>query len=75
MNKKEVFMKNLVSSIVVLFVGFFTLLMGLILAIPLTVLALVTGKKLQRRNKVSSATDNTSTHGTVLEGEYEEVSK
>ncbi len=68
-------MKNLVSSIVVLFVGFFTLLMGLILAIPLTVLALVTGKKLQRRNKVSSATDNTRTQGAVLEGEYEEVSK
>lgn len=75
MNKKEVIMKNLVSSIVVLFVGFFTLLMGLILAIPLTVLALVTGKKLQRRNKVRSATENTSTHGAVLEGEYEEVSK
>ncbi len=68
-------MKRLITSIVVLLTGVFTLVMGLILAIPVTILAIITGKKLLNGSKVNHATFNSSSHGTVLEGEYEEVSK
>ncbi|UUM32077.1 hypothetical protein NP165_17410 [Vibrio japonicus] len=68
-------MKRIITSIVVLFISVLTLVMGLILAIPVTIFAIITGKKLLNKSKANSATFNTSSHGTVLEGEYEDVSK
>ncbi|MDA0150136.1 hypothetical protein [Vibrio sp. LaRot3] len=66
-------MYKFISSVLALLVGFISVLFGLLLAIPLTILALITGKKLRDTAKKQQA--NQPHHGAVLEGEYEDVSK
>ncbi|ERB66678.1 hypothetical protein F0266_03705 [Vibrio coralliilyticus] len=69
-------MNRVISSALALFIGFFTIIFGLILAIPLTIAALITGKKIEKAiKKNASAFNNQPPKGSVLEGEYEEVSK
>jgi H+/gluconate symporter-like permease len=60
-----------------LFIGIFTILFGLILAIPLTIAALITGKKLEKSLKANhfNFRDVKQDKERVLEGEYEEVTK
>ncbi|NIY83058.1 hypothetical protein [Vibrio hepatarius] len=68
-------MNRVLSSIALLFIGFFTLLFSLVLAIPLTIVALVTGKRIQNAIKVNSSAFKQRSQSNVFEGEYEEVSK
>ncbi|MDN3685485.1 hypothetical protein QW180_25630 [Vibrio sinaloensis] len=69
-------MNRIVSSILALFVGVFTILFGLILAIPLTIAALITGKKDREGDKKTNrAPFHQPGQDRVLEGEYEEVTK
>tara|TARA_Y100001956_G_C4114048_1_gene183942 strand:+ start:1275 stop:1481 length:207 start_codon:yes stop_codon:yes gene_type:complete len=68
-------MNRIISSVFALFIGMFTILFGLILAIPLTIAALITGKKIEKSLKMNSAAFSHSNQKSVLEGEYEEVTK
>ncbi|CAM3154287.1 MULTISPECIES: hypothetical protein [Vibrio] len=68
-------MNRVMSSVLALFIGFFTIIIGLILAIPLTIAALITGKKIERAIKKNANTAQQQSKGSVLEGEYEDVSK
>jgi cytochrome c biogenesis protein CcdA len=55
----------------------FTLVFTLILAIPLTIAALITGKKIEKSLKMNRSpfSAQQSSKASVLEGEYEDVSK
>lgn len=68
-------MNRMISSVLALFIGFFTIIFGLILAIPLTIAALITGKKIEKAIKKNATTYQQQSKGSVLEGEYEDVSK
>ncbi|RJX75332.1 hypothetical protein DZ860_01220 [Vibrio sinensis] len=77
-------MNKVITSVFALFIGIFTLVMGLLLAIPLTIVALITGKKIQKSLKEQQTTfmqrDINQTpfgdkSGQVIEGEYDEVKK
>lgn len=68
-------MNRIISSVFALFIGMFTILFGLILAIPLTIVALITGKKIEKSLKSQRAAYSHSNQKSVLEGEYEEVTK
>ncbi|NVD08431.1 hypothetical protein FCU94_16415 [Vibrio sp. JPW-9-11-11] len=68
-------MNRAISGILTLFIGVFTLLFTLILAIPLTIVALITGKKIEKSLKMQREMFSHSSDRSVLEGEYEEVSK
>ena len=61
-------MNRVISSALALFIGFFTIIFGLILAIPLTIAALITGKKIEKAiKKNASAFNNQPSKGAVLE--------
>ncbi|MFW7525415.1 hypothetical protein ACODM8_14950 [Vibrio ostreicida] len=66
-------MKRIIAGVVALFLAFFTLILSLVIAIPLAVLALIAGKKISTSIKHKSNPASSST-GSVLEGEYEDVS-
>jgi len=70
-------MNRVISGIFALFIGMFTLVFTLILAIPLTIAALITGKKIEKSLKMNRSpfTAQQSSKASVLEGEYEDVSK
>lgn len=68
-------MTRIVSNVLALFIGMFTILFGLILAIPLTIAALITGKKIEKAIKTNRAPFHQPGQDRVLEGEYEEVTK
>lgn len=77
-------MNKVITSVFTLFVGIFTLVMGLLLAIPLTIVALITGKKIQRSLKAQqnvfmqrdiNQQPFGDQNGQVIEGEYNEVKK
>ncbi|MCG9677440.1 MULTISPECIES: hypothetical protein [Vibrio] len=68
-------MNRMISSALALFIGFFTIIFGLILAIPLTIVALITGKKIEKAIKKNATAYQQPSKGSVLEGEYEDVSK
>jgi uncharacterized membrane protein YphA (DoxX/SURF4 family) len=68
-------MNRAISTVFALFIGFFTLLFSLVLAIPLTIAAILTGKKLQKNLKMNPNFSAMQQNRTVLEGEYEDVSK
>ena len=69
-------MNRIVALACALFIGFFTLMFSLIMVVPLAIIALITGKKIERSFKQArfNAT-NTSNKNTVLEGEFEDVSR
>ncbi|KHT39313.1 hypothetical protein H4F20_06625 [Vibrio sp. 16] len=70
-------MNRILTNMFALFIGIFTILFGLILAIPLTIAALITGKKLEKSLKANhfNFRDVKQDKERVLEGEYEEVTK
>ena len=69
-------MNRIVTLACALFIGFFTLMFSLVMVVPLAIIALITGKKIERSFKQarfnSTKTNNKS---TVLEGEFEDVSR
>lgn len=68
-------MSRAISTVFALFIGCVTLLFSLVLAIPLTIAAILTGKKLQKSIKMNSQSSQASPSSAVLEGEYEDISK
>ncbi len=69
-------MYRLLVTAFTLIVGFFALIVGLLLAIPLTLMAIISGKRLEwqlRRRPFHQAHNNEGEH--VIEGEFEEVSR
>ncbi|NOH78837.1 hypothetical protein F0231_03670 [Vibrio sp. RE86] len=69
-------MNRVISGIFALFIGVFTLLFSLVIAIPLTIAAIITGKKIEKSLKMNrSPFVNENNSRSVLEGEYEDVSK
>jgi UPF0716 family protein affecting phage T7 exclusion len=68
-------MNRVISGILALFIGFFTLIFSLIVAIPLTIVALITGKKIEKAIKMNRNAFTQANQKSVLEGEYEEISK
>lgn len=67
-------MSRAISGIFALFIGVITLAFSFIVAIPLTIAALITGKKIQRDLKEQYGAFSQPAHSTVLEGEYEDLS-
>ena len=68
-------MNKTISTILALFVGVIALLFSLMLAIPLTIAALITGKKIEKSLKMQRTAFSQQNDAFVLEGEYEDVSK
>lgn len=68
-------MNRMVSSVLALFIGFVTLMFGLILFIPLTIAALIAGKKIDKAIKMNRPTFTRNAQSSAIEGEYEDVSK
>ncbi len=64
-------MKRLLIAFSAVTLGLFTLVFSLLVAIPITIVALITGRKLQKdRNKTRFDTGQEN----VIEGEYQDVS-
>lgn len=68
-------MARVITAIFALFVGMFTLIMSLILAIPLTIAAIFAGKRLQRSAAFSRTEPSANKSGNTIEGDYEEVQR
>ncbi|MDC5706069.1 hypothetical protein OPW41_09595 [Vibrio europaeus] len=68
-------MNRVISGILALFIGVFTLLFSLIMVIPLTIAAVITGKKIEKSLKMNRSASSQQKDRSVLEGEYEDVSK
>lgn len=67
-------MYRVLVTTLTLICGFFALIFGLLLAIPLTLIAIISGKRLERqlrRRPFHQAHNNESEH--VIEGEFEEL--
>ncbi len=68
-------MNRFIITALTLITGFFAIAFSLLLAIPLTIAALITGKRLQnqmQRRPFYQAQSNSS-HGNTIDGEFEEV--
>ncbi|EKO3408505.1 hypothetical protein ACRTC7_05815 [Vibrio fluvialis] len=57
-----------------LITGFFALMFSLLLAIPLTIAAIITGKRLEKQLKRHPFYQTQGNQGNVIDGEFEEVS-
>lgn len=69
-------MKKYLILIFAAFVGFFTLLTSLFLAIPLAIVAVLAGKKVQSQIKSQQqAYYQNDEPNQVIEGEYEDLSR
>ncbi|KJY84544.1 hydroxylamine reductase [Vibrio galatheae] len=68
-------MNRVLSGILALVIGVFALLFSLVMIVPLTIAALITGKKIERSLKMHQSVFTQQKDRSVLEGEYEEVSK
>jgi hypothetical protein len=62
-------MKKVVVTALVLMAGFIALLSSLILVVPLTIAALITGKQIEKKMKNQGFNP---TSERIIEGEYEE---
>ncbi|EKF9808794.1 hypothetical protein BFX12_15965 [Vibrio cholerae] len=71
-------MNRFLITLLSMITGVFALIFSLLLAIPLTIIALITGKRLQKQLKARTYQFNQpaayTTHSNVIEGEYEEIS-
>ncbi|MFA0311401.1 hypothetical protein BH581_12510 [Vibrio splendidus] len=73
-------MKNILVTIVALFTGLLALFTSLILAIPLAIAALITGKRIQNQMKKQgfaahvNARQSSNSDSGFIEGEYEDLS-
>ncbi|CAH8195356.1 MULTISPECIES: hypothetical protein [Vibrio] len=63
-------MNRFLITALTLITGFFALIFSLILAIPLTIAAIITGKRLEKQLKGHSFYQRRS---NVIDGEYEDV--
>ncbi|MGO2319413.1 MAG: hypothetical protein ACTH6O_10625 [Vibrio toranzoniae] len=74
-------MKNILVTIVALFTGLLALFTSLILAIPLAIAALITGKRIQNQMKKQGFAAHMNTRQSsnndagIIEGEYEDLSR
>mgnify|MGYP000105792062 CR=1 FL=1 len=68
-------MNRVVSGIIALFIGVFTLLFSLVIVIPLTIAAVITGKKIEKSLKMNHSVYSQQNDRSAIEGEYEDVSK
>jgi len=66
-------MKRILVTAFALFAGFMALITSLLLAIPLTIAALVTGKRIQNQMRAQGF-NSTPENAHVIEGEFEEMS-
>ncbi|RBM25214.1 hypothetical protein DLR60_17955 [Vibrio tarriae] len=71
-------MNRFLITLLSLITGVFALIFSLLLAIPLTIAALITGKRLEKQLKARAYQFHQqatyTTHSNVIEGEYEEIS-
>ncbi|KQA23192.1 hypothetical protein V7T16_15245 [Vibrio metoecus] len=71
-------MNRFLITLLSMITGVFALIFSLLLAIPLAIIALITGKRLERQLKARAYQFNQqaayTTHSNVIEGEYEEIS-
>ncbi|MBD1567425.1 hypothetical protein P4S52_19775 [Vibrio sp. SA48] len=63
-------MNRFLITALTLITGFFALIFSLILAIPLTIAAIITGKRLEKQLKGHSLYQRRS---NVIDGEYEDI--
>ncbi|MCZ4371712.1 hypothetical protein O4H50_07910 [Vibrio diazotrophicus] len=68
-------MNRFLITVLMLITGFFALTLSLLLVIPLTIAALITGKKLQNQlhRRPFYQAQNNQTYGNTIDGEFEEV--
>ncbi len=68
-------MTRFLVTVLALITGFFALAFGLLLAIPLTIAALITGKRIEKQlyRRPFYQAQNNQAHGNTIDGEYEEV--
>ena len=69
-------MNRFLITLLSLITGVFALIFSLLLAIPLTIAALITGKRLEKQLKARAFQFKSSAtyHANVIEGECEEIS-
>ncbi|MEZ8100428.1 hypothetical protein [Vibrio bivalvicida] len=68
-------MNRVISGIIALFIGVFTLIFSLVMIIPLTIAAVITGKKIEKSLKMNRSVYSQQNDRSAIEGEYEDVSK
>lgn len=66
-------MNRVLFSILAIFVSLFAFVFSLVMVIPLTIAAIITGKKLQNQFKAKTQHSSSETH-SAIEGEFEDVS-
>ena len=64
-------MNKMIASVLAIFIGLLTITFSIIMMVPLTIFALLTGRKIEKSLRKSTQASRRS----VLEGEYEDVSK
>ncbi|AYV24243.1 MULTISPECIES: hypothetical protein [Vibrio] len=67
-------MKKALLTVSALFIGFVAMMFSLIMAIPLTIAAYVTGNRIKKELDKELAQQRQNMQGNTIEGEYEEVS-
>jgi len=65
-------MNRIVLSVLAIFTGLFALVFSMIMFIPLTIAALITGKKMQSQLRRQYGTAPSE---SVIEGEYQDISE
>ncbi|MBE4361611.1 hypothetical protein P3633_14985 [Vibrio parahaemolyticus] len=67
-------MNRIIVTALALITGFFALVFSLIMAIPLTIAALITGKRIEKRvRKMHEEYEFNTGKADAIEGEFEEV--
>ncbi|ASI92154.1 MULTISPECIES: hypothetical protein [Vibrio] len=67
-------MKKALLTVSAVFIGFVAMMFSLIMAIPLTIAAYVTGNRIKKELDKELAQQRQNMQGNTIEGEYEEVS-
>ncbi|OLQ91589.1 hypothetical protein BIY21_13055 [Vibrio ponticus] len=70
-------MTRVLTTFIALITGFFVLIGSLLIAIPLTILGAITGRRLVKAAEKAQFTQahQATNHAHVIEGEFEEVRK
>jgi hypothetical protein len=66
-------MQRALLTVAALFTGMFALMFSLVLAIPLTLIALFKGKQLQKKMASGDFHQSDCSHGKIIEGEFQRV--
>jgi membrane protein implicated in regulation of membrane protease activity len=67
-------MKKALLTVSAVFIGFVAMMFSLIMAIPLTIAAYVTGNRIKKELDKELSQQRQNMQGNTIEGEYEEVS-